>query len=99
MASYSVSLSKHATLVASTVDTVTLTTDRRTVEVAVRAPAASSAGIYFTVDGSTPTAGGDNTFWVAGIAGASLRVPSLSTDAVKLISATADAYSVTGVDE
>lgn len=94
MASYSVALAKHATLAASTVDTVTLTADFKAVEVTNRAT--SGLGISFTVDGSTPTALGDNTFWVG--PGQSLTVPSgASSDAVKLISASADAYSVAGV--
>lgn len=94
MASYSEALSKHATLSAATVDTVTLTADYRSVEVKNRA--SSGSGIFFTVDGSTPTVLGDDTFVV--LPGEALVVPSgLSSDAVKLISATADAYSVTGV--
>lgn len=93
MAAFTVALSKHATLAASTVDTVTLSVDYRSVEVVNRE--SSGAGISFTTDGSTPTVLGDNTFWVG--AGQSVVVESFAADAVKLISATADAYSVTGV--
>lgn len=93
MASYSEALSKHATLAAATVDTVTLTVDYR--QVAVKNRASSGSGIFFTVDGSTPAVLGDDTFLV--LPGEELVVSSLASDAVKLISATADAYTVTGV--
>ena len=94
MASHSVARSKHTTLTATTVDTVTLTTNHGQVEVANRA--SSGAGISFTVDGTSPTALGDDTYWVG--PGQSLVVRLGPSDVVKLISATADAYSVTGVD-
>lgn len=93
MANYSVAKAKHATLVASTVDTVTLTTNVGTVEVANRA--SSGAGISFTTDGSTPTVLGDDAYWVG--PGGALTVDLDGTDTVKLISTTTDAYSVTGV--
>lgn len=95
MAAHTVLLSKHTTLSAATVDTITMTAqDFQFVEVANRA--SSGAGISFTVDGSTPTVLGDNTYWVG--AGQSVVVPWLGLDTVKLISTTTDAYSVTGVN-
>jgi hypothetical protein len=59
MATYTVRSSKHATLVAGTVDTVKLTTKPRAVEVR---NLSATALIYFTVDGSAPTVGGDDTY-------------------------------------
>lgn len=58
MASYTATISKHATLVAATVDTVTLPGAVNSVEVLNRDGVAE---IYFTVDGTTPTVGGDDT--------------------------------------
>jgi hypothetical protein len=73
---------------------VTLSNDYYSVEVANRAT--SGAGISFTLDGSTPTVLGDDTYWVG--PGTALTVRAgRSADTVKLISATADAYTVTGV--
>lgn len=95
MASYTdVIRSRHKTLVAATVDTVTFSTNFGHVEVKNRA--SSGAGIFFTVNGAAPTALADDTFVV--MPGESLQVRLESGDTVKLISATADAYSVTGID-
>ena len=95
MASYTAAKSKHQTLAANTVDTVTLSQDHWYVEV-------SNWGVdrlYFTVDGSTPTVGGDDT-WVVG-GGGSLRVATggPSAEAYKLICASPNAYSVQAVFE
>lgn len=94
MADHAVARSKHATLSADTVDAVTLTRDYPAAEVKNR----GEPDIHFTVDGSTPTVGGDDTFVVP--AGESLVV-GLSTkpqtpDVVKLIATDSCAYSVTG---
>lgn len=85
---------KHGTLTAATVASWTFTTNFAFVEVKNRA-ASSTAGISFTTDGSTPTVLGDDTELV--LPGESIIVPLDNSDTVKLISATADAYSVTGV--
>lgn len=96
MATDSANRSVHNTLTAATLDTVTLTGMWPAVEVVNRAT--TGDGIYFTVDGSTPTVGGNDSFWVG--AGQSVIVPNFEDEAeVKLISATADAYSVIGVEE
>lgn len=98
MASYTgVTLAKLAQLVAATVDTVTFTTGLHDVEVLNRD---GSAEIQFTVDGSTPTAGGDNTYVVYAGAGAALKVacPVATATVVKLVSAGIPKYAVTAVD-
>lgn len=94
MASYNVLRSKHATLVAATVDTVTFNQEWRAVEVKNRA---TSGDIYFRTDGTNPVVGADDTLFLG--PGESLVVdfPSGSPDAVKLISAGTPPYSVTGV--
>lgn len=94
MASYSVAQSKHATLVAATVDTVTLAAEYPEVEVVNRS-ATTTDLLFFTLDGSTPAALGDNSFVVR--AGEVLRVSTVGSKTVKLVSATTPAYSVTGI--
>lgn len=91
MATHSVARAKHATLVAATVDTVNLSGDTPEVEVLNR----GGDYIYFTLDGSVPTSGGDDTYVVP--PGSALQVPDWSgagPSQVKLISASAVAYSV-----
>lgn len=96
MATNSVHSAAHATLIASTVDTVNLDVRGRYVQVVHRGSATNP--IYFTLAASadTPTVAGDDTF---------VSTPSLPTvlawplDAnvsaqVKLISAGAEPYSV-----
>lgn len=76
---------KHVTLVASTVATVTVDGGFEFIEV-VNTTAASL--VYFTVDGSTPTIAGDDT-WVAvpNVPVALENVDRAGTVDVKLISA------------
>ena len=96
MAAYSVTRAKHATLVISTVDTVTFGETNTGVRVHNRSTTAANV-IYFTTNGATPTVAGDNTFCCP--AGQSVTVPDsqfVGAD-VKLISATADPYSVIAV--
>ena len=94
MATYNgVVRAKHATLTAATVDTVAFATNVSSVEVVNRA--SSGAGISFTTDGVAPTALGDDTYWVG--PGDALVVEVGAGDTVKLISVTADPYSVTAV--
>jgi len=95
MASYAVAddeVAKHATLVASTVDTVTFDPDPEYVEVASRDGAAE---IYFTTDGSTPTVGGQNCYVVPAFPSARTARHGATGGAVKLISSGTPAYSVT----
>jgi hypothetical protein len=104
MASYSASRAVHATLAASTVDTVTLTLTHPRIEILNR----GTGDIFLTVDGSTPTVGGNDTFVVPsngvgffpnpflaepGLAGGP-QVPGRTV--VNLISTGTPAYSVTG---
>ena len=63
MADYEELACKHATLVAATVDTVTLTAVGLGFRIQNR-DAASGDGLYYTKDGSTPTVGGDDTFYL-----------------------------------
>jgi hypothetical protein len=93
MANYSAAKVKHQTLGANAVDVVTLTAKFKAVEVLNR----GSVEIYFRIDGTAPTVGGDNCFVAP--AGAVLQVPSLqASDVVRLIASSACAYSVTGVN-
>ena len=95
MATYTPKASTHPTLTAATVDTVTITaTDFPFI--AVHNRASSGAGITFTVDNSTPVALANETYLV--LPGAERVVPFKGLDSVKLLSATADAYSVYGVE-
>jgi hypothetical protein len=58
MASYKIKRRKHATLVANTADTVTLTSRPTSVELCNYS---SSAVIFFRLDGTAPTVSGDDT--------------------------------------
>lgn len=89
---------KHGTLTASTVATVTFAADYRAIMVTHRSPSATDP-IYFTVDGSTPTAAGDDTFVVMPGGWRSVNAQYDNADAstvIKLISAGTPAYSVEG---
>jgi hypothetical protein len=91
MASYTVAKAKHATLVASTVDTVTVTWGAsQQAEVSNW----GTARLYFTTYGSTPAVGADDAFVVG--PGGSLIVPTpgATSTAIKLISSAANDYSV-----
>jgi hypothetical protein len=104
MASYGVAATDHGTyahpLAASAVDTVTFAKDLVEVEVT----SDGTAAIYFTVDGSTPTVGGQATYELPAQTGVKpvrkVRGPATSPDThqtvVKLISAATPTYSVLG---
>lgn len=92
-----VALSRHPTFTAGQVDTVTFSTNYSRVAVTMRSPASGSTGIWFRTDGEAPVAEDDDTEWVPPVAGAELIVDLTGTDTVKLISATADEYSIRGV--
>src|SRR5687767_7034405 len=59
MATYTVKSSKHATPLASTIDTVKFTTRPRSVELR---NLSSSSPIFYSVDGTAPTVSGDDTY-------------------------------------
>lgn len=97
MASYTVARSKHATLVAATVDSVTLSRDYAEVEIVNRGAAGD---IYATVDGTTPAPAADNTIYIGpgqALVFALPRRADNTSSAVKLVSAGTPSYSVTGV--
>lgn len=99
MATLTAARAKHATLAASTVDTVTLSAGGLEVEVINR----GTGWINFTTDGSVPTVDGDNTYPVG--PNTALKVPATGYDpdpgaediVVKLICAAINAYSVVAV--
>ena len=92
MATYTVSRAKHATLSPGVVDSVTFTANPGVVEVMNRG---TSAYLFFSVDGSTPAVGSDDTYVVG--PGGALRVDLTLADNVRLVSAAACDYSATGV--
>ncbi len=95
MANYSVNRAKSATLVASTVDTITFpafgTYSANTVKVINRD---TTNPIFFVADGSTPTVAGDDCYCVPPGGSA---VITLSGGAVKVISGFASPYTVQAV--
>lgn len=99
MANYSVAdneIGVHdKTLVANTVDTVTFADDLEALEVL----SDGNAAIYFTVDGSDPTVGGNNTYKLPAVAAVQSisRIPTSGPTTVKLISKGTPTYDVTRV--
>lgn len=94
MANYSATRSVHKTLAAGVADQVTISGYRDQIEVLNRS---ASDYIYFTTDGSAPAVAGDNTIAVP--PGGAVMVAASNesgAEVVKLISAGAPAYSVTG---
>lgn len=96
MASYTVNIAKHATLVGDTVDSITFNNPASFVLLTNRTT--SGASIYFTFGDPTkgvtdPTVSGDDTYHL-GI-GQTISLPGDGTaPLVKLISSQAQAYSV-----
>jgi hypothetical protein len=93
MANYPATLSAvDKTLVASTVDMVTFDHDCDSVEVL----SDGAAKLYFTVDGTVPTVGGQNTYtMLAAPSTRVVRIPTAGNTVVKLVSAGTPMYSVT----
>lgn len=96
MALYNVTTSKHATLSGTTYDAIAVTNGCTAVEVINRAGAAT---LFFTVDGTVPTANADNSYVVP--AGQALVVPSpdANNDGICLVQivGNGNTYSATGV--
>lgn len=99
MTAYTKTLSTHQTAASGVADTVTLDRDYDAVEVVNRDGAGA---IYFTIDGTTPTIGGDSTYVIPAVIGARV-VPSVelasTATVVKLIASADTKYSVTGLDD
>lgn len=83
---------QHATLVANTVKTITLAVDANKVNIC---NVDGASAVYVTVDGTTPTVGGDGS-WVlpAAIGDLELEVTGPGNTVVKLISAGTPKVSV-----
>jgi Fn3 associated len=82
----------HGTLTAGIVTTVTIDAYTSVITVVNRTP---STEIYFTADGSTPTAGGADCFVALGSKIINAPLFGAATT-IKLISTTAAAWSVVG---
>lgn len=99
MATQTAISSQHATLTASTMDTITLSNPAERIIIMNRSTTAGNC-IFATINGPDPTVGGDDTIAIP--AGMTYVTPESQTFAssidsvVKLISSTADAYSVMG---
>lgn len=71
------------TLTADTVDTVTFTgTSLDVVEIV----SDGTAAVWYSLDGSTPTVGGANCYYIPAAVGTDLRKPPSNATVVKLIS-------------
>jgi hypothetical protein len=93
MPSYTVKRSKHATLVANTADTVTLTSRPKSIELR---NFSSIAVIYYRVDGTVPTVSGDDTYRLGPNGTLEVDLPrDVEPPQVGLISSATPAYSVT----
>lgn len=91
-----VARSAHGTITPGVPDTIRFTSNWGCVEVINRS--AGGAGLFFTIDETTPAPFGDDTEFVNLPAGSAMIVgPLLGDNIVKVVSATPDAYSVTGL--
>lgn len=94
MAAYTVNRAKSAALTAATVDTVTFPAFGVFAYLAVAVTNRDTTNpIFFTIDGSTPTVGGDDCFCAN--VGQTVSLP-FNGGAVKLISTGTSAYTVQG---
>ena len=86
--------SKHGTLVAATVTTVTLDRDYDSVEILNRG---TTSDLWVRVDKTDPVVAADDTYVCVPGGFIVLGVPTAGLTVVKLISAGTPPYSVTGV--
>lgn len=99
MAEHTAERSVHKTLAAGTVDLVKLTGFYRQVEIINRDGAAA---IYYKVEGSAPSVGGDNTGVLPAVIGSAIEPIRRDKDGtlhVQLISSGTPTYSVIGISE
>ena len=95
MATNTANRAQHATLTPDTVDTVTLGSNWANVEVLNRS---TSGWITFNVNSSSsPVIGADETYVVGPGSAVVVPTPSPTPTVVKLICASANEYSVTGL--
>lgn len=87
---YNVSRAKHATLVLLTVDTVNVSTYCNYITIYN----GGGTDIYSRMDGSSPTAGGDDTTRIPANTWRVLATPDPANVQVKLLSSVAVSYSV-----
>jgi len=89
--------SRTGTLTPSTVTTVTLNGDARSVEVM---NLDGAAAIWFTVDGADPTVNGADEYALpAAISSRPVKSPASGTTVIKLISSGSPRYFVLSLDE
>lgn len=94
MATHTAVTAQHATLSAATMDTVTVTGDGLFAVIMNRSTTAGAV-LYATINGPDPTVGADDTLAVpAGVTRVEPVASGIADTVFKLISATADAYTV-----
>lgn len=94
MADYTVNTSKHATLVATVVDRVSLNNSYGSVDVINRA---ALGALFVRTDGTDPTIAGDDSYAIQNNSERNIAVPASSGIVVRIISSGAGGYSVHGV--
>ena len=94
MATYNVVRAKHATLVATVVDTVNLSAAFSTVRITNRGTLGT---VFVRVDGVDPAVGADETFAVKNDFEKEVPIPNTAAVQVRLICSAASPYSVEGV--
>lgn len=86
--------SRHVTLDADTVETVSISAEVEFIEVLVRT---ADAAVFFTVDGTDPEVAGNDTYVALGVGGLTVRIGAQST--VKMISSGTPDVSVSGYSD
>jgi len=94
MATYNVVRTKHATLLATVVDTVNLSGSFGFVRVVNRSALGS---VFVRVDGTDPVVSADETFSVDNNSEKEIPIPNTAAIQVRLVCSAAAAYSVEGI--